>query len=1235
NMEPPNWQTELSTVRQRNEYAFNKSLFCDVKFSVVDANGDKVTIPANKYILAISSPVFEAMFYGKLAETKPTIDLPDCTKEGLHELMRYMYSDEVNLSGSNVLEVLYLAEKYMIPFLVEKCKQHLQNEVGPDDVLSVLPQVQKIGDENLLKHFWDIVDKETPRAVSSEPFLNVSREMLCQILFSVVDVNGDKVTIPANKYILAISSPVFEAMFYGKLAETKPTIDLPDCTKEGLHELMRYMYSDEVNLSGTNVMEVLYLAEKYMMPFLVEKCKQHLQNEVGPDDVLSVLPQVQKIGDENLLKHFWDIVDKETPRAVSSEPFLNVSREMLCQILVRDTLKVKELEIFQAVDKWVTKRIEEKGLHKMEPPNWQTELSTVRQRNEYAFNKSLFCDVKFSVVDANGDKVTIPANKYILAISSPVFEAMFYGKLAETKPTIDLPDCTKEGLHELMRYMYSDEVNLSGSNVLEVLYLAEKYMMPFLVEKCKQHLQNEVGPDDVLSILPQVQKIGDENLLKHFWDIVDKETPRAVSSEPFLNVSREMLCQILFSVVDVNGDKVTIPANKYILAISSPVFEAMFYGQLAETKPTIDLPDCTKEGLHELMRYMYSDEVNLSGSNVLEVLYLAEKYMMPFLVEKCKQHLQNEVGPDDVLSVLPQVQKIGDENLLKHFWDIVDKETPRAVSSEPFLNVSREMLCQILVRDTLKVKELEIFQAVDKWVTKRIEEKGLQSVVCNGETKRAILGEEVIRLIRFPLMTQKEFAEVVLPCKILEIDELTELFQIFNRISLSTHTFIEKKRQRNEYAFNKSLFCDVKFSVVDANGDKVTIPANKYILAISSPVFEAMFYGKLAETKPTIDLPDCTKEGLHELMRYVYSDEVNLTASNVVVELLYLAEKYMMPFLVEKCKQHLQNEVGPDDVLSILPQVQKIGDENLLKHFWDIVDKETPRAVSSEPFLNVSREMLCQILVRDTLEVTEELEIFQAVDKWVTKRIEEKGFQSVVCNGEAKRAILGEEVIRLIRFPLMTQKEFLEVVLPSEILEKDEMTELQRNEYAFNKSLFCDVKFSVVDVNGDKVTIPANKYILAISSPVFEAMFYGQLAETKPTIDLPDCTKEGLHELMRYMYSDEVNLSGSNVLELLYLAEKYMMPFLVEKCKQHLQNEVGPDDVLSVLPQVQKIGDENLLKHFWDIVDKETPRAVSSEPFLNVSREMLCQILVRDTLKVKELEIFQAVDKWVTKRIKR
>ena len=78
-------------------------------------------IPAHKFVLSISSPVFEAMFYGELAETRDSIELPDCEYESLLELFRYMYSDEVNLSGSNVMGVLYLAKKYIVPSLADEC----------------------------------------------------------------------------------------------------------------------------------------------------------------------------------------------------------------------------------------------------------------------------------------------------------------------------------------------------------------------------------------------------------------------------------------------------------------------------------------------------------------------------------------------------------------------------------------------------------------------------------------------------------------------------------------------------------------------------------------------------------------------------------------------------------------------------------------------------------------------------------------------------------------------------------------------------------------------------------------------------------------------------------------------------------------------------------------------------------------------------------------------------------
>ena len=72
-----NWQTKRSTIVERTTFIFNSQLLSDVKFVFPMSTGES-EIPAHKFVLAISSPVFYAMFYGQMAETTDSIELPDC-----------------------------------------------------------------------------------------------------------------------------------------------------------------------------------------------------------------------------------------------------------------------------------------------------------------------------------------------------------------------------------------------------------------------------------------------------------------------------------------------------------------------------------------------------------------------------------------------------------------------------------------------------------------------------------------------------------------------------------------------------------------------------------------------------------------------------------------------------------------------------------------------------------------------------------------------------------------------------------------------------------------------------------------------------------------------------------------------------------------------------------------------------------------------------------------------------
>ena len=242
---------------------------------------------------------------------------------------------------------------------------------------------------------------------------------------------------------------------------------------------------------------------------------------------------------------------------------------------------------------------------------------------------------------------------------------------------------------------------------------------------------------------------------------------------------------------DESESKQVIPAHKLVLSISSPVFESMFYGELAETADSIELPDCEYDSLLELFRYMYSDEVILNGSNVMGVLYLAKKYMVPSLAEKCTKYLNDNLDPSNVFSILPSSQKYEQKSLVDRCWEMIDKQTEEAVKSDGFATIERSLLEAVVVRDTLTIEEIELFKAVDLWATKACERHGLAA---DGASKRRILEEPVIKGIRFPTMKQEEFASVVLDSDILTKEEVFSIIKHLSSVSSSPVGFPETKR---------------------------------------------------------------------------------------------------------------------------------------------------------------------------------------------------------------------------------------------------------------------------------------------------------------------------------------------------------------------------------------------------------------------------------------------------------
>lgn len=300
------------------------------------------------------------------------------------------------------------------------------------------------------------------------------------------------------------------------------------------------------------------------------------------------------------------------------------------------------------------------------------------------------------------------------------------------------------------------------------------------------------------AILQQIRRLSNSvesmSLSAASIDFWEKTEGFAIGKKCEILLENELLSDVKFVVRDPDrgGEQFkTILAHKFVLAIKSPVFGAMFYGKAAEKNDAITISECDYLSLLELFRFIYCDQVNLNADNVLQVLYLANKYMLPSLVEKCTDFLIERVDASNVFEILSVAYIYKEKNLADKCWEVIDGHGDDALENEAFAKIEKSLLEELVERESLDVSEVKLFKAVDFWARRNCEE---QKIKVNGTSKRKILGERIIKAIRFPVMEQKEFADVVLDSEILNRRETYNLMKYFNDVLRTPVGFRETKR---------------------------------------------------------------------------------------------------------------------------------------------------------------------------------------------------------------------------------------------------------------------------------------------------------------------------------------------------------------------------------------------------------------------------------------------------------
>ncbi|XP_055347784.1 BTB/POZ domain-containing protein 6-like [Paramacrobiotus metropolitanus] len=246
---------------------------------------------------------------------------------------------------------------------------------------------------------------------------------------------------------------------------------------------------------------------------------------------------------------------------------------------------------------------------------------------------------------------------------------------------------------------------------------------------------------------------------------------------------------VQFHVGREHGEVQTFRAHKYVLSISSAVFDTMFYGAMAadaaskeesdgvddaRNKDELEIPEILPEAFGNMLSFMYTDCVeNLSEENAFQTLYCAQKYDLPLLSEQCTAFLLRQLKAENCLLNLENAMFLDAESVVEKCLEFVDGAGQAVLQSEQLVAVKHATLALIVNRNSLDVDENVVYTAVEKWAKEFCKQKDLEPTP---ENLREVLGE-ILRCVRFPLMTDRQLADGPVKCGLLSRDELWDIYE--------------------------------------------------------------------------------------------------------------------------------------------------------------------------------------------------------------------------------------------------------------------------------------------------------------------------------------------------------------------------------------------------------------------------------------------------------------------------
>ncbi|KAH0631624.1 hypothetical protein JD844_006054 [Phrynosoma platyrhinos] len=191
-------------------------------------------------------------------------------------------------------------------------------------------------------------------------------------------------------------------------------------------------------------------------------------------------------------------------------------------------------------------------------------------------------------------------------------------------------------------------------------------------------------------------------------------------------------------------------------------------------------------------------------------------------------------------------------------------------------------------------------------------------------------------------------------------------------------------------------------------------PCNRALLASISPYFQAVFTSGFKESRDgEVFLEDMDPSILQNLLTFLYSGELTLH-SEIVEDLFTAASRLQLLPALTLISRYLIERISKENCLRLYMLARDHNNATLLRGTLRYLGLHFESVLEHQDFPHLDLGALICIISSDQLAVTSEIEVFQAVQRWVKA-------------APAQRLEALGTLLQHIRFPLLTPEELAKV----------------------------------------------------------------------------------------------------------------------------------------------------------------------------------------------------------------